>query len=342
MSHQPLIASLHSFAYYVPSKVITNEYLSNLLDVSPEWIFERSGVLERRYVEDNQSTSDIAMQCLNNMKDKYQTNFEDIDIIIAATLSSDYYFPGIAPIIQNKLGISKQIPCLDIRTQCASFPYILETAQAYVALGKYKKVLVVCADVQSKNLDFTPDGKNVTMLFGDGASAFIVEKNTENSEEQNSINGIIDTIIRADGSGVLSLYNPMPGTSHVGHIDFKNINSKDRYPNMDGRSVFKNAVTYFKEVTQEIMTRNNINIEEIDHFIFHQANLRIIETVAAQLKIDPKKIFNNIEKFGNTTSATVGICLAEATEKGIIKKGDLILTSAFGTGFMWGSSLFRI
>ena len=334
------------FSHYLPEKKVTNDDLSLLMDTNDTWIKERSGISERRFAPDTTSTSDLAIEAVKKILEKSKLKPSDFDYIIACTLSPDHYFPGIAPIIQHKLQFPN-IPALDIRVQCSSFVYSMQMANAFIRSGQYKRILVVFSDVQSKFLDFTTGGRNVAVLFADGAGAVICEAQECDSESllptaHNKESGIIDTYVGADGSGVEQLLIPSPGTSSKTFLTAEHFEKGDWHPKMEGRAVFKNAVTRMGEVAELLLKRNSITAEDITCLIPHQANLRISEFIRDKLKLPEDKVFNNIQKYGNTTSATIPICIDEALQQGRIKKGDLIMTIAFGAGYTWGGNLIRL
>ncbi len=333
------------FSKYLPPGKVTNNDLSKLMDTNDAWITERSGIRERRFVEESVSTSDLGIEAVKNVLAASNLKPSDFDYIIASTLSPDYYFPGIAPIIQHKLGFPT-IPAIDIRVQCSAFVYSTQMAEAMIKSGQYKRILLVFSDVQSKMLDLTTKGRNVAVLFGDGAAAVVCEA-VECSEKemptvQNNISGVIDTILGSDGVGAELLLTRSPGTATKGFMNSEAMENGDWHPTMEGRSVFKHAVTRMCEVAETLMKRHNISANDLACLVPHQANLRISEMVREKMALPKEKVFNNIHCYGNTTSATIPICINEALEQGRLKKGDLILTVAFGAGFTWGGSLIRL
>lgn len=333
------------FSRYLPPGRVTNNDLSKLMDTNDAWITERSGIKERRFVEEPIATSDLAIEAVKKVLAESNLKPSDFDYIIAATLSPDYYFPGIAPIVQHKLGFPT-IPAIDIRVQCSAFVYSTQLADAMLKSGQYKRILLVFSDVQSKLLDLTTNGRNVAVLFGDGAAAVICEAKECTQEEiplaSNQSSGVIDTILGSDGVGAEMLLLGTPGTATRGFLSPETYENGDWHPKMDGRVVFKHAVNRMCEVAETLMERNKISGNDIACLIPHQANLRISEMVREKMGLSQDKVFNNIHKYGNTTSATIPICINEALEEGRIKKGDLILTVAFGAGFTWGGSLIRL
>ncbi len=337
---------LSGFSKFLPEKRVTNNDLSQVMDTNDEWIVGRTGIKERRFIEDNSvCSSDLAIGAVKKLLEDKNLKPSDFDFIIASTLSPDYYFPGIAPTIQHKLGFGN-IPALDIRVQCSAFVYSVEMADALLKSGRYKRILLVFTDVQSKILDFTNRGRNVSVLFADGAAAVVCEGipcvENELPTANNNISGVIDTILGADGSGTELLALKVPGTAHPTFIDHAAIDNGDCHPTMEGQAVFKQAVARMCEVAETLMKKHNITGNDIACLIPHQANMRISEFVRTKMGLPPEKVFNNIHCYGNTTSATIPICITEALTAGKIKKGDLIVTVAFGAGFTWGGSLIRI
>ena len=338
----PTRTIIQSVAHFVPEKIVTNNDLSKLMDTSDEWITERTGIKERRFVDGVTPCSELALQASIKAIDKAGIKAEDIDLIIASTLSPDLYFPGIGTIIQNKLG-DKKIPALDIRAQCSGFVYGLSTADAFIKSKQAKTVLLVCSEVQSPVLDMSNEGRQMAVLFGDGAGALVLK--ADETESDNLISskesGIITSHLGSDGSGAEVLCLKSPGTSTENFIQIKDIEQKLTHPFMDGRQVFKNAVTRMIESVKIIIEKSGISPDDINLVVPHQANLRINEAIREKLKLPKEKVFNNIQKYGNTTSATIPICLSEAEAEGRLKKGDLVLTVAFGAGFTWGANLLR-
>lgn len=336
---------LSHFSTFLPEKRVTNHDLSKLMETNDEWITERSGIKERRFVDEPTCCSDLAIGAVKNVLKKSNLKPSDFDYIIACTLSPDFYFPGIGPTIQHKLNFP-HVPSLDIRVQCSSFVYATQLADSLIRSGQYKRILLVFSDVQSKLLDLSTRGRNVAVLFGDGAAAAVCEavecSESEKPTCQNQQPGIIDSILGADGSGSELLLARSPGTATEGFLNPSVFENGDWHPKMDGKTVFKHAVTRMCDVAETLMKRNHITAQDIACLIPHQANLRISEFVREKLGFPADKAFNNIHAYGNTTSATIPICITEALELGKIKKGDLIMTVAFGAGFTWGGNLIRL
>jgi 3-oxoacyl-[acyl-carrier-protein] synthase-3 len=309
------------------------------MDTSDEWITERTGIKERRFVDQERtSTSELGERAAQEALEKAGWKADDVDLIVAATLSPDYYFPGIGVMLQQRLGC-RTVPALDIRAQCSGLVYGLSVVDGFIKSRQAKKVLLVCAEVQSPVLDLTTRGRDMAVLFGDGAGALTIESVDATGSEGER--GIIDSYLGSDGAGADVLCMKLPGTASPGFISAQDVEEAKVHPHMDGKVVFKNAVTRLLETAQTLLKRNKIDPSSIDLIIPHQANLRINEMVRSQLGLPPEKVFNNIQKYGNTTAATIPICMSEAITEGRLSPGDLVLTLAFGAGFTWGGNLIR-
>ncbi|MBK6546624.1 MAG: ketoacyl-ACP synthase III [Saprospiraceae bacterium] len=340
--------------YYVPENVIRNEDLEKLMDTTDAWIQERTGIKERRYGTAHvETTSTMGAKAAEIAIQRAGINKEDIDFIIFATLSPDYFFPGCGVLLQRELKMTKQeAPALDVRNQCSGFLYGLSIADQFIKTGQYKNILLVGAEMHSMGLDFTTRGRNVSVIFGDGAGAFVIQP-TENEEE-----GIINTVLHSDGTYAEELASLNPG-SHGGHhlgkeqfgypeqkyggifLTQKMWDDQLIFPNMNGPLVFKTAVIKFQEVIQEALQKAGLTSKDINMLIPHQANLRISQFIQQKLELRDDQVWNNIQKYGNTTAATIPIAVCEAWEAGKINKGDLICLAAFGSGFTWGSALIK-
>lgn len=325
--------------HYVPERVVTNHDLAELMDTNDEWIQERTGIVERRHIEPGSkiSSTDLGVKAAENALKDAGLTAQDIDFILFATLSPDYYFPGNGVLVQKALGC-KTIGAMDIRNQCSGFVYALSTADAFIKAGKYKNILVIGAEVHSFGLDMSDDGRGVSVIFGDGAGAVIVSATTEDR-------GIISTNMHSEGEYAEELAVLFPGTK-LGWSDEvmkegHGITKKELYPHMNGNYVFKHAVTRFPESIVEALSDANLKPDDVDLFVPHQANLRISQFVQRQLGFSDEKVFNNIQKYGNTTAASIPIALSEAKAAGKIKQGDTVLMTAFGAGFTWGSVLIK-
>ena len=322
--------------HYVPSKVVTNDDLAKMIDTTDEWIQQRTGIKERRYIEeDGIGASDLAVPAVEMACKNAGIEVSDIDVIIFATLSPDHEFPGSGVFLGDKLGLAG-VPALDVRNQCSGFLYGLKVADAWVRTGMYKRVCLVGGEVHSTGIDFSDEGRDVTVLFGDGAACAILGP-TENEDE-----GVIDVEIHADGSGAKELWIDAPASKHMPRITHEMIDERRVWPSMNGRQVFRWATSKMPEVAQSVLQRNGVATSELDLVVPHQANKRINEFVGQKLEVPPEKVVHNIMKYGNTTAASIPLALSEAIQEGRAKKGDLILTPAFGSGFTWGAALIRL
>lgn len=340
---------------YLPKRVVTNHELTTYMDTTNEWIIERTGIEERRYAEKHkESTTTMAAAAARIAIERAGITPEDIDFIIFATLSPDYYFPGCGVLLQRELGLTKtEIGALDIRNQCTGFVYGLSVADQFIKTGMYKNILLVGSEMHSMGLDFSDEGRAVTVIFGDGAGAVVLQP----TEKENQ--GILNTVLHSDGTHAeeLAMINPgSHGGYHLGTEKFgypdpsvpggvfitqKMVDDNLLTPNMTGQLVFKNAVVKFPEVIKEGLAKAGLVKEDIDLLVPHQANLRISQFVQKVMGLPDEKVVNNIQKYGNTTAASIPIALCEAYEDGRIKEGDLVCLAAFGSGFTWGSVLVR-
>lgn len=348
-------AKIAGIGFYVPEHIYTNEDLTEYMDTSDEWIQERTGIKERRFAEKHkETTSTLGAAAARIAIERAGIAPDEVDFIIFATLSSDYYFPGAGVLLQRELGIThKEVGALDIRNQCSGFIYGLSVADQFIKTGMYKNILLVGAEMHSMGLDFSTDGRNVSVIFGDGAGAVVLQP-TKNENQ-----GILTTHLHANGTYAeeLALINPgSHGGHHLDKEDFgypdddkpggvfvtqKMLDDGMLFPNMNGQLVFKTAVVKFPEVIIEALDKTGLKSEDIDLFVPHQANLRISKFVQRQLRLPDEKVYNNIQKYGNTTAASIPIALCEAWENGKVKTGDLVCLAAFGSGFTWGSALIR-
>jgi 3-oxoacyl-[acyl-carrier-protein] synthase III len=328
-------AVIKGVGHYVPTKVLTNSDLEKVMNTNDAWIRERSGIEERRYFEPGTDTvSSMAYQASLKAIEKAGLQKEEIDFIVFATLSPDYNFPGSGVLLQRHLGL-KNIAALDIRQQCAGFIYAISIAQQYIQAGVYKNVLVVGAEIQSNLLDYSDEGRHISVLFGDGAGAMIL------SAEENTKKGVKSTKVYSDGEMAEELYCQHPGSSSAQPYSVEMIENGAFHPYMNGTAVFKMACTKFPEVINEVLALEGKTTEDIGLLIPHQANLRIAEFVQKRLGLRDDQVFNNIQKYGNTTAASIPIALSEAIEQGKLKEGDLLCLAAFGSGFVWGATLIQ-
>jgi 3-oxoacyl-[acyl-carrier-protein] synthase-3 len=318
----------------VPKRVVTNHDLSKVMETSHDWIVERSGIEERRWVSEGETGASLATAASQEAIKKAGLEPKDIDLIVYATLSPDYFFPGTAVFVQRNLGI-KNIPCLDIRQQCTGFIYALSIADQYIRSGMMKHVLVIGSEVHSTGLDISTAGRDVTVLFGDGAGAAVLGRATDDKHM------ILSSHIHADGTEAEILWTEYPASAHDPRISAEAMAERKHFPVMNGKKVFKHAVTRMPEALMEGMVANKLTLDQIDMVIPHQANLRINQFVAKMIGLPDHKIHNNIQKYGNTTAASIPICMHEAIELGKIKPGNLVCLVAFGAGLTWGSAFLR-
>ncbi len=320
--------------YYVPERVVTNDDLAAMMDTSDAWIVERTGIRQRRWVPEGMSGAEMARHASLMAIADADIVVEDIDAIVLGTLSPDHFFPGTGVFLQRELGLAG-VPCLDLRAQCSGFVYGLSVADAWIRTGQYKTILLVGVEIQSTGLDLSDRGRDMAVLFGDGAGAAVLQA-TENENQ-----GVLSTHIHADGRHAEVLWAELASSKRHPRIDAEVIAEGRHFPSMEGKEVFKHAVTRMPEVVMEALDANGLQPEDIDLLIPHQANLRISQMVQRRLGLPDDKVFNNIEKFGNTTAATIPIALAEAVREGRLTRGDLLCMVAFGSGFTWGASLVR-
>lgn len=321
--------------HYIPPRVVTNFELEKIMNTSDEWIRQRSGIVQRHHVEPGAGTSDLAYEAAVRAIEDAKIDKSEIDFIIAATLSPDHYFPGIGVLVEAKLDIAG-IGALDVRNQCTGFIYALSIADQYIRTQTYKKILVVAAEVQSSNLDYSDEGRDMAVLFGDGAAAVIVEPN-----EKDDGRGILSTHLFSDGRFASDLWMEKPSCKDNPSFSNELLLNKKFFPRMNGRNVFINACEKMPEAVMIALKRNGLSIEDVDHLIPHQANDRISLMVAKNLKIPVEKVIRNIDRYGNTTAASIPLALDEALKAGRIKDGDIIVLTAFGSGYTWGSAVIR-
>jgi 3-oxoacyl-[acyl-carrier-protein] synthase III len=320
---------------YVPPRVVTNHDLAKVMETSHEWIVERSGIEERRWVDPGEGGAEMAAKASTEAMEKAGVGPKDIDMLIYATLSPDVMFPGTGVFTQRLLGL-RDIPCFDIRQQCTGFVYALSMADAFIRSGQYKNVLVIGSEVHSTGLDISTRGRDVSVLFGDGAGAVVVGRATDDAHM------ILSTHLHADGTEAEILWTESPASRAHPRITEEDMAQAKHYPHMVGKKVFKHAVTRMPAVLMEGMVANGIkSIDEIDMVIPHQANLRINQMVAKMIGLPDHKMHNNIQKYGNTTAASIPICMHEAIALEKIKPGNLVALIAFGAGLTWASALLR-
>lgn len=321
--------------HYVPERVVTNEELARHMDTSDEWITERTGIKERRFFKEGEDTvSGMAHKASLVAMEQAGIEAGDIDMIIFATLTPDYYFPGSGVLLGRQLKIPG-VPALDVRTQCTGFVYALSVADQFIKTGMYKNILIGAAEIQSNVMELSDRGRTMSVIFGDGGAAAVVQR----SEDENK--GILSTHLHADGEFAEELMVQHPSSSLNDRITHEMIDKGDFLPYMNGRLVFKHAVRRFPEVINEALDANKLKVEDIDLLFPHQANLRISEAVQRHFQLPDEKVYNNIQRYGNTTAASIPIAMSEALEEGRINEGDLLCLAAFGSGFTWGSALIR-
>lgn len=319
---------------YVPPKVVTNDDLARLMTTSDEWIQTRTGIRERRFADEGVKCSDLALEACRNALENAGMTPADIDFLVFATLSPDHHFPGTACYLQPKLGTGP-IGCLDVRNQCTGFLYSLTVADALIRAGVYKNILIVGAEVHSSALDFSDRGRDVAVLFGDGAAAVVLSPSPDPDR------GVLYTELHADGRFARALCMDIWDISKKPYLTQENLASQAVWPQMDGKTVFKHAVTRLAEAIQHTLDANGLSQEDIAYVIPHQANMRINQMVAQKLGFPEEKFLHNMQRYGNTTAASIPLLLDEAVRGGLIQAGDLLLLAAFGSGFTWGTALVR-
>jgi 3-oxoacyl-[acyl-carrier-protein] synthase-3 len=324
---------------YVPPQAYTNFDLEKMLDTTDEWIQQRTGIEKRHWVSEDVSNSDLALEASLKAIEAAGIDKKEIDMIIFATLSSDHGFPGNACFLQAKLDLP-EIAALDIRQQCTGFIYGLSIADKFILSGSHKNILVVGAEIHSKGLDKTPNGRNVSVLFGDGAGAVVVSRRELKDAAIES--RVITTQLFADGAYAKELWMPAPGTAMGAEMcSLEMVQKGMQYPQMNGKVVFVHATKRMSECLISACKEAEVSLADIDVFLFHQANLRINSKVAEMLEIPESKIFNTIQNYGNTTAATIPLGMDDAIKAGVLKKGMLVASAAFGSGFTWASAVWR-
>ncbi len=342
----------------IPPNLVTNDMLSRIMDTSDNWIRERSGVETRYYVDEGTATSDLGLAAASEALRMASVDKNEIDLIIFATMTPDHYFPGSGGLLQAKLGI-KNIPCFDIRQQCAGFLYGMQLADVHIRTGMAKTVLLVGAETHTGFMPWTPDNysylygntnnpptpeeyawntrfRNLTVLFGDAGAAVLLQASNGDNR------GVIDSILRTDGSDFEKIYVPGAGFKHRPYVDSEQIKRGDHIPVMKGTYVFRSATNNMASVSREILERNHLTLEDVSMVLMHQANRRINERVQKMLDIPDDKMIHNIQKYGNTTAATIPLLWDECVRTGRIRRGDLVLMVAFGAGMNWGALLLRV
>ena len=331
-------SKISGLGMYVPENIVTNDDLSKIMETSDDWIIERTGIKERRHIKkgDGNTTAIMGVKAANIAMERAGIDKNDIDLILFATLSPDYYFPGSGVLAQELLDIPT-CPAMDIRNQCSGFIYAISTADQFIKSGMYENVLVIGSENHSGGLDMTTRGRGVSVIFGDGAGAAVI------SREENLSKGILSSHLHSEGKYAkeLSLIGPSTNRWVPEILEANDPEDISYYPNMNGQTVFKSAVVRFSEVIMEGLKHNNLSPDQINMLIPHQANLRISQFVQKKFGLSEDQIFNNIQKYGNTTAGSIPIALTEAWQQGKIKEGDIVVLAAFGSGFTWGSTIIK-
>lgn len=325
--------------YYVPSHVVSNDDLSKVMDTNDAWIQERTGIKERRHVvkDDGDTTTSMGVKAAEIAIERSGLQKDEIDFVVFATLSPDYYFPGPGVLVQRDLGL-RTVGALDVRNQCSGFVYALSVADQYIKTGMYRNILIIGSELHSKGMDMTTRGRGVSVIFGDGAGAAVL------SREEDTTKGILSTHLHSEGEHAEQLALTAPGMGKRWVTDIlekEDLENPSYYPYMNGQFVFKHAVVRFSEVINEALEANNLTKEDIDLLVPHQANLRISQFIQHKFKLSDDQVYNNIMKYGNTTAASIPIALTEAWELGKVKEGDTVVLAAFGSGFTWASAIIK-
>ncbi len=326
-------AAILGTGHYLPTKVVTNDDLAQIMPTTHEWIHQRTGIRERRFIEESGiGASDLAIPAVKMAVEQAGRELKDVDAVLFATLSPDHQFPGAGCLLIHKLGLPG-VPALDVRNQCSGFLYSLSVADAWVRAGVYKNVLVVGSEVHSTGVEFTERGRDVAVLFGDGAGAALVGEATRPEQ------GILALELHADGSGAYDLWLEAPASKMMPRLTHEMLDAGKHYPSMNGKQVFRWAAEKMPEVAHSVVKKAGFTMAEMDMLVPHQANMRINQMVAAKLGIPEEKVVHNIEVYGNTTAATIPIGLSESWRNGKIGPGSKVLMAAFGAGFTWGGAV---
>jgi 3-oxoacyl-[acyl-carrier-protein] synthase-3 len=330
-------ARISGTGMYVPERVVTNDDLAQLMDTSDAWIRQRSGIVQRRFIEPGQVPADLAEAASRRALESAGIDAGDLDCIVLATLSPQADFPGTSFFLQERLAVG-EIPCFDLRAQCSGFVYSLAVARSLIEAGQFQRLLVVGCEVHSTGIDLSDAGRDVAVLFGDGAGAVVVEAN----EDDDDPSAILEVRLHAEGRHANKLWIEAPGSGfHPVRIDHELIEQRRHFPRMEGRFVFKHAVKRMPEVLLEALGAASLKLEDVDLFLFHQANLRINEYVAQQLEIPPERCLHNIDRYGNCSAASIPILLDEAARGGRLARGQLVALTTFGSGFSWSCAVVR-
>lgn len=326
-------SKISGLGFYVPERIVTNQDLEKVMDTSDEWIVTRSGIRERRWVEGEVGVSDLGTEAARKAMEMAGIQSGDIDMVIVATLTSDYFFPGSSAQIQHNLGLG-HIAAFDVKVACSAFIYALSIADQYIKTGQCKNILVIGAEVQSTALDISTRGRDISVLFGDGAGAAVVTRSSGNE-------GILSTHLHIDGQYLKELWCEGPASRENPRMSVKMLEEGRHFPYMNGREVFRHATTRFPEVIGEALDANGLTMDDVALVVPHQANLRISQYVAKKLGVGMDKVYSNIHKYGNTTGASIPIALTEAYQEKRFSSGDIVILAAFGAGFSWASAAIR-
>ena len=324
---------IKGMGYYVPDRVIDNSYFTDFMDTSDQWIRERTGIEERRFANPGEGPSDLAIPAVNMALENSKLKTDDIDFIIFATSTPDYYIPGSGCLIQEKMNF-RNIGALDIRCQCSGFIYALSIADQYVKNQTYKNILIIASEVQSTAMDLSNEGRNTAIIFADGAAAAVISSTTDDK-------GLLSTHLHTDGKYAKELWVEAPSSKVKPRLDKSILDSKKQFLYMNGREVFRHAIKRFPEVIYEALNHNDLSIDDISILIPHQANLRISKSIQKIMNLKDNQLVSNIHKYGNTTAASVPIALCETIMNNKLKKGDILVLAAFGSGFSWGSAILK-
>ena len=320
--------------FFVPPKIVTNHDLSKYMNTSDEWIRERTGIQERRFVEKGMGPSDLAIPATEQALESAGLSIGDIDFMIFATSTPDYYIPGSGCLLQEKMGFN-EIGALDIRVQCAGFVYGISIAEQYIKTGTFENILLIGAEAQTTAMELNDNGRDVSVIFGDGAGAVIISGTEEDK-------GILSTHMHSEGKYLKELWMEAPASNAgMPRISPEDLEAGKQYLKMNGREVFRHAIVRFVEVIHECLEKNKLKVEDIDMLIPHQANLRITQMVQKKLGLNDDQVFSNIHKYGNTTAASIPIALTEAINDRKISKGDKVVLASFGSGFAWASTVMK-
>jgi len=326
-------ARITGVGFHVPERVVSNADLEKVMDTTDAWIVERTGIRERRFVEPGTGSTELAAEASRRALASAGRQPQDVDFIVFATITRDYMFPGCGTLLQERLGLGT-IGALDVHNACSGFIYSLAVADAFIKTGAYRCILVVGAETQSTGLDLSTAGRDMAVLFGDGAGAVIVEPGDDDR-------GVLSWVLHGEGAHAQELWAEAPTSLVEGRISPDMLSAGRQYPRMNGRQVFKHATTRFPEVIHEALEQAGQSLEDVALVIPHQANQRISDAVAERLGVPPEKVFQNIQRYGNTTAASIPIALAEAVEQQRLERGDLVVLAAFGAGFAWGATVVR-